>query len=122
MGPGRLLILDDDATVAQILRMAAQASGFEARHCETPADFFETLPAWAPTHVAVDLTLPGTSGLAVLRQLAASGCRARVLVCSGAGAADLQQALDEAAALGLDTAGPLPKPFTLATLRALLAR
>lgn len=120
MGQGRLLILDDDATVGQILLMGAQVSGFEARHCTEVEAFFDALPGWAPSHVAIDLTLPGTTGVDVLRRLAASGSRARVLICSGAGASDLAAALAETQTLGLDGAGVLPKPFKLAALRQLL--
>lgn len=121
MAQGRLLILDDDATVGQVLLMGAQVSGFEARHCTEVEAFFEALAGWPPSHVAIDLTLPGTSGVQVLQRLAAAGCRARVLICSGAGAAELAAALAETRVLGLDGAGVLPKPFALATLRQLLA-
>ncbi|MBX3605548.1 MAG: response regulator [Piscinibacter sp.] len=121
MARGRLLILDDDATVGQILLLGAQASGFEARLCLDVAAFFAALTPWAPTHLAIDLTLPGGSGVEVLRQVATLGCRARVIICSGAGAADLDAALAEVRALGLDGAGVLAKPFTLAQLRTLIA-
>ncbi len=121
MVQGRLLILDDDVTVGQVMTMGAQVSGFEARHCAEVDAFFDTLAAWPPSHVAIDLTLPGTTGVQVLRRLAEAGCRARVLICSGAGAADLDAALAETRALGLDGAGVLPKPFALAALRRLLA-
>ena len=43
MAQARLLVLDDEATVGQILVMAAQAAGFEARCCEDLADFTQTL-------------------------------------------------------------------------------
>lgn len=121
MAQGRLLILDDDATVGQVLLMGAQVSGFEARHCTEVEAFFEALAGWPPSHVAIDLTLPGATGVQVLQRLAATGCRARVLICSGAGAAELQAALAETRTLGLDGAGVLPKPFSLAALRLLLA-
>jgi FixJ family two-component response regulator len=68
----------------------------------------------------VDLTLPGSSGSDVLRRLAAADCRAKVIVYSGAGAAELAAAQDEARQLGLNVAGGLAKPFTLARLRVLL--
>lgn len=121
MARGRLLILDDDLTVGQILQMAAQASGFEAQLCSEVITFLEALRPWAPTHLAIDLTLPGTSGVEVLRRVAQTGCGARVIICSGAGSAELEAALAETRALGLDSAGVLRKPFTLAALRALLA-
>lgn len=121
MESGRLLVLDDDDTVGQILCLGAQTAGFEARLCLTVDAFLQALAPWAPTHVSVDLTLPGSSGVAVLQSLAAAGCSARVIVCSGAGGGALQQALDEARRLGLSVAGALEKPFALSRLRELLA-
>jgi len=122
MAQGRLLVLDDDATVGQILVMAAQAAGFEARQCDKLPAFMQELAAWAPSHVALDLGMPGTSPEQVMQSLADAGCRARVIVCSGAAPQDLQAALSTAQRLGLPTAGALAKPFRLAELRALLAQ
>lgn len=118
---GRLLVLDDDETVGQILCLGARSAGFEARLCASVPAFLEAVSAWSPTHVSVDLTLPGSSGSEVLRALAAAACRARVIVCSGAGGGALEDALAQARHLGLATAGVLEKPFTLARLRELLA-
>ena len=120
MSRGRLLILDDDPTVGQIIQLSAQAFGFEARHCTEPDGFMAALREAETTHVAIDLRLAETTGVEVLRQLAQAGCRARVIVCSGSGDSELHAALDEAGRLGLDCAGVLPKPFTLAALKALL--
>jgi DNA-binding response OmpR family regulator len=120
MPDGRLLILDDDAMVGQILLLAAKGAGFEAQWCERPEAFFEAVASWQPTHVAVDMLMPDMSGRDVLHRLAAIGCRARVIVSSGLGAQELDAALDEAQSLGLQTAGVLPKPFSLAAVRALL--
>lgn len=120
MNRGRLLVLDDDDTVGQILCLGAQAAGFEARLCLRVDEFLQALVAWTPSHVSVDLRLAGSSGDEVLVALAGAGCRARVIVCSGAGPAALDQALAQAHALGLTVAGALEKPFTLATLRGLL--
>jgi ActR/RegA family two-component response regulator len=121
MPSGRLLILDDDPTVGQILLMSAQASGFEARLCLEVQPFLDALVPWMPTHLAIDLTLPGTTGIEVLRQVAAAACQARIIICSGVGPAELDAALLEARSLGLSTAGVLPKPFRLAAVRELLA-
>lgn len=120
MAQGRLLVLDDDATVGQILVVGAQTAGFEARLCEAVPPFLALLLDWNPTHLAIDLTLPGTSGVQVLQQVAQAGSRARIIICSGSGSEELDAALREARALGLATAGVLGKPFRLAGLRALL--
>ena len=71
--------------------------------------------------MAIDLSIPGSSGAEVLRRLAAAGCAAQVIISSGASASELDAALQEAQSLGLKTAGVLPKPFSIAALRTLLA-
>ena len=120
MNQGRLLVLDDDETVGMLLVIVAQRAGFEARLCERPQAFFDALADWQPTHVAVDLRMPEMDGLEVLRHLAALRCTARVIISSGAGAGEVDMALQAAQDLGLDKPGLLPKPFTLIGLRALL--
>ncbi len=121
MPQGRLLVLDDDETVGMLLVLVAQRAGFEARLMTQPLAFLAALDDWAPTHVAVDLQMPEMSGLEVLRRLAALQCPARVIISSGAGAAEVAAALQAAQDLGLRTAGVLAKPFSLAGLRGLLA-
>jgi DNA-binding response OmpR family regulator len=120
MAAGRLLVLDDDATVGQILVIGAAGAGFEARLCLQADEFFAMLATWDPTHVALDLSLPDITPPQLMRRLCASGCRARVLIVSGAGRAELDEALNDARALGLDAPGALPKPFSMAVLRSLL--
>ncbi|MGK2898980.1 MAG: response regulator [Burkholderiaceae bacterium] len=120
MTGGRLLVLDDDATVGQILIAGARTSGFEACLCATVPAFLEALLDWTPTHLAIDLTLPGSSGVEVLHRVAEAGSRARIIICSGSGRDELDAALKAARGLGLAAAGALSKPFRLAELRALL--
>lgn len=120
MGRGRVLILDDDPTVGQILSMMAQACGHDSLWCETAADFLQRLADWSPTHLAIDLTLPDTTGVEVLHQVARVGSTARIIVCSGAGRGDLDAALQACTALGLAAGGVLAKPFRLADVRLLL--
>lgn len=120
MAQGRLLVLDDDVTVGQILVMAAQSAGFEARWCEDLPALLAELGGWVPTHVSLDLCLPQANTEQVLQCLADMACQAKVIVCSGAAPADLQAALALAGQLGLPTAGVLQKPFRLAELRRLL--
>ncbi len=116
----RLLILDDEATIGELLMAVAIRLGFEARLCSCAASFFRATAEWSPTHLAIDLTMPDMSGQEVMRQLASDGCQARVIISSGAGREDINDALAQAQALGLRTAGALSKPFSLASVRALL--
>lgn len=118
----RLLVLDDDETVGKLLVFVARGAGFEARLCEQPQAFFESVQEWQPTHLAIDLVMPQMSGLEVMRKLAAAQCAAHIIISSGAGTAESDAALQEARGLGLHMAGVLAKPFSLKSLRALLAQ
>jgi DNA-binding response OmpR family regulator len=117
----RLLILDDEETVGTQLVVVAQGAGFEARYVDRADRFFETVVEWAPTHLAIDLAMPGMTGIEVMQKLATSGCTALIIISSGAGGTETEAALQQATGLGLRMAGVLSKPFSLSSLRALLA-
>lgn len=118
---GRFLILDDDAAVGQTMQFIAENAGMEARWVPAPAAFLELIEVWNPTHIAIDLIMPEMDGVEVMRLLADRGCRARIIISSGVGSRVLDAARRAAAEHGLYMAGVLPKPFTPAALRELLA-
>jgi CheY-like chemotaxis protein len=120
-GPRRVLILDDDPLVGMLVDTVARLDGAQTRLTSSHAQFHAALHEWSPTHIVLDLTLPGFSGEDVMAELAAAGCRARIVVSSGVDAQRLAEALALGARLQLDIAGGLPKPFAPAALRALLA-
>jgi diguanylate cyclase (GGDEF)-like protein/hemerythrin-like metal-binding protein len=117
---GRLLVLDDDATIAATVAMIAESAGFEAVATTTPEEFFRVLEAWRPSHIALDLVMPEMDGVQVMTHLAALRCRAGIIITSGVGSRVLDAARRSAAEHGLRIVGTLPKPFTPAGLRALL--
>lgn len=119
--PRRLLILDDDAMVGMVVESVARLAGVATCVTREAGEFYAAVADWQPTHVVLDLTMPATSGEQVLAELAARGCRARIIVTSGADFERLDRAMAQGRADGLDVAGSLPKPFVAAALRALLA-
>ena len=100
----------------------AEGSGFTVHCVEEPGLFFEAVRTLAPSHVAIDLIMPGMDGVEVLRQLAATGCTSAVILTSGMGPKVLEAAQATASERGLNIAGVLPKPFRPAMLRELLDR
>jgi DNA-binding response OmpR family regulator len=69
----RVLVVDDDPTVAEVVRRYLERDGFVV---ESAADGLATLAAAAarpPDLVVLDLGLPGLDGLEVCRQLRLSG-------------------------------------------------
>jgi DNA-binding response OmpR family regulator len=117
---GSLLVLDDDEMVGILVETVARLAGMATRRALSCEVFFAEIAAHPPSHVLVDLTMPGMPGEDVLRQLAALQCKARVIVCSGAEPDRLSAATALAASLGLASAGSLPKPFSPVALRKLL--
>ncbi len=69
----------------------------------------------------LDLNMPGTDGIQILRGLAADQCAADVVVSSGADSSILEAAMRLGHERGLKMSGSLPKPIRIETLREMLA-
>lgn len=118
--PRRLLILDDESAVAQTVAFAAERHGFAVRMSESAEIFFEDVAGFEPSHIIIDLLMPGMDGVEVLRKLATRGCGASIIMMSGMGSKVLESAQRVGIERGLRITGILPKPFKPAELRALL--
>ncbi len=116
----RLLVFDDDATLAMTIAMIAETAGFEARTASSPDAFFRELDAWSPSHIALDLIMPELDGVQVMARLADLDCRAGLIITSGVGSRVLDAAVRSANEHGLSVIGQLPKPFLPSALRAML--
>src|SRR5690348_7255085 len=118
--PRRLLILDDEPAVAQTVAFAAERHGFAVQTSPSAEAFFDEVASFGPSHVIIDLLMPGMDGVEVLRNLAARGCSANIIMMSGMGTKVLEAAQWVGIERGLRIIGILPKPFKPAELRALL--
>jgi EAL domain-containing protein (putative c-di-GMP-specific phosphodiesterase class I) len=116
----RLLILDDEPAVARTVAFAAERHGFAVRMSESTEAFFGDVAAFGPSHIIIDLLMPGMDGVEVLRNLAAAGCGANIIMMSGMGSKVLESAQRAGLERGLRITGILPKPFKPAELRTLL--
>lgn len=121
MVTGRLLILDDEPSVGETFTFIAEDAGFECRATTSPAEFFDAVDRWGPTHIAVDLIMPEMDGVEVLRRLAEQRCEALVAITSGVGSRVLDAARRTAAESGLRIVGVLGKPFSMEDVRGFLA-
>ncbi len=68
----RVLVVEDDLTVAEVVVDYLRHAGLEPRHATDGADALEIAAAWRPDLVVLDLMLPGVSGLEVCRRLRAA--------------------------------------------------
>lgn len=117
---GRVLILDDDAAVGRSIALFVEFLGMQAKSVCQPEIFFTTIKEWNPTHIILDLLMPGKDGVEILQILADLKCNSRIAISSGVGSRILNAARQSGSEHGLDIAGVFPKPFKLEALRSFL--
>jgi two-component system response regulator MprA len=117
----RLLVVDDDRALRDVLRRALTLAGYDVRLAESGAGALAEVAAAAPDAVVLDVGLPDIDGLEVCRLLRREGNRVPVLMLTARAA--VSDRID-----GLDAGADdyLVKPFDVdelkARLRALLRR
>src|ERR1700727_1303031 len=117
----RLLVVDDDRALRDVLRRALTLGGYDVRLAETGAGALADIASAVPDAVVLDIGLPDIDGLEVCRLLRREGNRVPVLMLTARDAvADRIDGLDA----GADDY--LVKPFDVdelkARIRALLRR
>ena len=65
----RILVVEDDLTVAEVVVNYLSDAGLESRHAVDGSAALELAATWRPDLVVLDLMLPGVSGLEVCRRL-----------------------------------------------------
>ncbi|MFN4283463.1 MAG: EAL domain-containing protein [Alphaproteobacteria bacterium] len=113
----RLLVLDDDVSISQMIGFIAESEGFLWRAAACPDDFFRELAEWRPSHIVLDLILPDMDGIEVMRNLGMRGCRSGLIIMSGTGSRVVSAAQRSASEHGLNIIGVLNKPFAPSALR-----
>jgi two-component system response regulator MprA len=117
----RLLVVDDDRALRDVLRRALTLAGYDVRLAESGAGALSDVVSVVPDAVVLDIGLPDIDGLEVCRLLRREGNRVPILMLTARDAiADRIDGLDA----GADDY--LVKPFDVdelkARLRALLRR
>jgi two-component system OmpR family response regulator len=119
--PIRVLVVDDERSLTDLLKMALKYEGWEIRTAETGRQALEVAREFRPDALVLDIMLPDIDGMAVLSRLRADGDDVPVLFLTA------KDALDDRIA-GLTAGGDdyVTKPFSLeevvARLRALIRR
>src|SRR3954467_11366127 len=68
-GPVRVLVVDDEPTLAELLSMALRYEGWDGRRAGDGLAAVRTARDFRPAAVALDMMLPDIDGLEVLRRL-----------------------------------------------------
>jgi len=122
MSQPRLLLIDDEPTLAEFLAAAARDSGFDPVITERDDEFRDNFVGERPDMVALDLGMPGMDGIELIRFLADQNYDAPVLIVSGFDRRVLESAIRLGEALGLTMVGPIEKPVRFEVLEETLSR
>ena len=110
---GRVLVVDDEKPLAQMVATYLPRAGYDAAAVHTGPDAVEAARAQAPEVVVLDLGLPGLDGIEVCRRLRAfSECYVLMLTARG-------DEEDKLAGLAAGADDYITKPFSV---RELVAR
>ncbi len=114
---GKLLVVDDDEGVRELAEEAFNRAGYDTLVAGSGSEAAELLSEHEVTAAVVDLVLPDTSGLEVLKQVRASNPEAVMIVITGY--ASLDSAME---AVKLGAYDYLRKPFGVEDLVNVLSR
>ena len=70
-GRGRVLVVDDDAALAEMLGIVLRNEGFDSRVCATGERALAEFREYRPDVVLLDLMLPGKDGIDVCKEIRA---------------------------------------------------
>ena len=106
--PVRILVVDDEATLAELITMALRYEGWEVRSAADGTSAVRVARDFRPDAVVLDIMLPDFSGLEVLRKLRVDAPRLPVLFLTAKDAVE-----DRIAGLTAGGDDYVTKPFSL---------
>jgi two-component system, OmpR family, response regulator len=119
--PLRVLVVDDEPNIAELLRMALRYEGWDVEVAHTGSQAVSTARKQSPDAVVLDMMLPDFDGMEVLRRLRSEQDDVPVLFLTARDAVE-----DRVAGLTAGGDDYVTKPFSLeevvARLRALMRR
>lgn len=115
-----LLVADDEEEIGEIIRALAEDLGFSVTCVTEGSEVVEMVERIRPNVIILDLRMPGTDGVEIIRELGKKNCKSGILLLSGMD----QRTLSSVQALGkeihLDIAGTLTKPMSIDAVESAL--
>lgn len=117
---GKILVIDDDRNILQIIELYLRKAGFEVSTCADGNTAFDVYREKKPDLVVLDVMLPGRDGWAILHDIRANGDTPVIMLTAKGDTGDRVQGLD----LGADDyiAKPFDAKELIARIKAVLRR
>ncbi len=120
MSHERILIVEDEATVAEVVGRYLERDGYSVRRVADGAEAMAAVAVFRPALVVLDVMLPNRDGLDICRELRAAGETAVILLTARG------EETDKIVGLGLGADDYVTKPFSpselVARVKAVLRR
>jgi sensor c-di-GMP phosphodiesterase-like protein len=120
--PQTILLVDDDPAVRNYLQKAVKLLGYDVCTASDSESFERSFKACHPDIILLDLIIPGSDSMEMLKFLADFHCDVPVLLMSGVDGRTIRVAGEVGTARGLKMFGGLEKPLRFSVLQEVLAK
>lgn len=109
----RLLILEDCCDIRPLLKRVGIEAGFSVFETANANEFWLAYRSFKPTHIFLDMILPGADGLAIMRELGRLMATCNITLISGIDPRVLRTSESLGREIGLNIVGAISKPFDI---------
>ena len=121
VNPNRLLVVDDEPGIVEFIAEVAVDMGYEVATADGASRFLRIVKEFVPTVIVLDLQLPQSDGVELLRTVGDLGSSAKVLLISGMDKRVMSATRELGMSRGVAMLGILPKPLLIEDLEAKLS-
>jgi CheY-like chemotaxis protein len=116
----KILVVDDETRISNILKRIIEKMGCEARCIEEGSQVVSTLMAYEADVIFLDLVMPGIDGVEVILGLAQTECKSKIVLMSGLDKRTLSAVREEAKKHELEVVDAITKPFAIGQVEGIL--
>jgi DNA-binding response OmpR family regulator len=122
MSKRRLLIVDDELEICELIADVALGQGFDAKMVTDPKQVENVLQDFQPHALILDLTMPGADGVELLRELGHLVRNMPVVLMSGQDSHTLEFFKNKAKGYGTNVVAVKEKPIQIEKLREIMGK
>lgn len=121
-GKDRLLIVDDEVEICELLKEVGEQCGYESTYLTSGGEFYKVIQDINPTFIILDLNIPDHDGIELLRFLAQENSIATIVLESGQDEKILSISTKLGQDMGLSMERYFQKPLRLQEIKDLLIK